>query len=90
MVLEMVGEGHDFSCAARVAQIKGFSPEVMNSSTSTLMNETTSKIVIDIVHAESADQIALARELFLEYAESLGFNLCFQGFDKELAALPGD
>jgi ribosomal protein S18 acetylase RimI-like enzyme len=40
--------------------------------------------------AESPPQIAQARELFLEYAKSLGFSLCFQNFDKELADLPGD
>src|ERR1700730_1161086 len=39
---------------------------------------------------ESRVQIAQARELFLEYAGSLGFSLCFQNFDQELAGLPGD
>ncbi|HST12592.1 MAG TPA: GNAT family N-acetyltransferase [Terriglobales bacterium] len=38
---------------------------------------------------ESPDQIAQARELFLEYEKSLGIKLCFQNFDQELADLPG-
>ncbi len=44
----------------------------------------------DFEPAESPEQIAQIRELFLEYAQSLGFSLCFQSFDQEVAALPGD
>jgi len=45
---------------------------------------------LSFAQAESEGQIAQARDLFLEYAQSLGFSLCFQNFDKELAELPGD
>ncbi len=43
-----------------------------------------------VQHAESPEQITAVRELFLEYAKSLNFSLCFQSFEKELAELPGD
>jgi GNAT superfamily N-acetyltransferase len=45
---------------------------------------------VSLKQAESAAEIAQVRELFLEYAQSLGFSLCFQNFDRELAELPGD
>lgn len=44
---------------------------------------------LTLVLAESAAQVMEARVLFEEYAQSLGFSLCFQGFDEELAGLPG-
>ncbi|MCX6601866.1 MAG: GNAT family N-acetyltransferase [bacterium] len=45
--------------------------------------------MIEIAQADTPGQITQIKTLFLEYAESLGFSLCFQSFDEELAGLPG-
>ena len=42
-----------------------------------------------IVEADTPSRLTLSRELFTEYAESLGIDLGFQGFDRELCELPG-
>ena len=43
----------------------------------------------EIRPATEAD-VERVRELFLEYAQSLDFKLCFQDFDHEVATLPGE
>lgn len=48
-----------------------------------------STAAVAISAAEGAKDMAEIRTLFLEYADFLGFPLCFQGFDRELAELPG-
>jgi len=43
-----------------------------------------------IREATTQDDYRTVRELFLEYAASLGFGLDFQDFESELASLPGE
>ena len=45
--------------------------------------------MLDLVQAESAEDLRHVRALFEEYAASLGFDLGFQDFATELAGLPG-
>jgi ribosomal protein S18 acetylase RimI-like enzyme len=45
---------------------------------------------IELVEATGPERIGHCRELFVEYQRGLGVSLCFQGFEAELASLPGD
>lgn len=45
---------------------------------------------IELFTPASAQDLLAVRDIFIEYASTLSVDLCFQDFDAELAALPGD
>ncbi len=52
--------------------------------------DTAQRAAIELVPAYGEAHLDTVREIFREYAQGLGVDLCFQGFDQELADLPGD
>jgi putative acetyltransferase len=45
---------------------------------------------IQFITPDTPEWLAATQQIFSEYAEQLGVDLCFQNFDAELADLPGD
>ncbi|MBP5857675.1 GNAT family N-acetyltransferase [Marivibrio halodurans] len=45
--------------------------------------------VVEIEPVTSGDRLSYLKTLFVEYAEALEYDLCFEHFDRELDTLPG-
>ncbi len=57
--------------------------------TEQLQSKAGQRAAVEIGFAVEPGDIAEVKALFIEYAESLHFNLCFQDFDTEMETFPG-
>jgi putative acetyltransferase len=71
------------ACALFFASFNGLDYRVFMPVTS------RPKQTVRVTEACSKRQVATVRRLFREYAQGIDIDLCFQGFDQELATLPG-
>ena len=46
--------------------------------------------IVELLTPATPELLAATRVIFRDYAQSLGIDLCFQNFEAELAALPGE
>ena len=76
----------DHLCSSGHFEPAGRSPLTLRKILSTTQPPT----MIRIIQAQSEDHYRWTRKLFQQYADSLGFDLEFQGFSQEMANLPGD
>jgi len=45
--------------------------------------------VVELIQARFPEHLEIVRDIFREYAQNLGVDLCFQNFESELESLPG-
>ena len=73
----------------------GFSVAVQHRRGATLpfpslRTQAVDRPEITLIHPTSPEELAATREIFVEYAGTLDVDLDFQGFEEELAELPGE
>ncbi len=53
------------------------------------MSQAAARGSLKFITSESPQEFSALRDIFRDYANELQIDLCFQGFESELADLPG-